>query len=290
VGVVVLIILQLRKPKDNTFLPAVQQTQNQLVQMQSALASMGGFLQARAAEETRTSEAISKLEMVISGTHSKGAAGENLVDVVFAQMPPEWQARNFSIGGKVVEFGLKLPNGLILPIDSKWPASKLIEQFVASSNVEERLKIKAEIDRVILQKVKEVRKYLDPALTTSFGIAVVPDSVFEISAAVQVEAFSLGVVVCSHSMLVPFLLLTMQSSLKNIRSVDLQKLEAHLQTVQGSVQAIQDELDGRYARCLTMLANSRDDMRAQISKATSSLNSLQLGVPQSPALPDQANQ
>jgi hypothetical protein len=58
----------------------------------------------------------------------------------------------------------------------------------------------------------------------------------------------------------------------------------------GSILGMQDELDGRFAKALTMLSNSRDDMRALIGKANTGLTSLQLGVPQSAALPDQANQ
>jgi DNA recombination protein RmuC len=290
VGVVVLIFLQLRKSKNDSILPAVQQTAAQLGAMQTALAGLNGFLQGKAAEEARTREAIDRLEMVISGTKTKGSAGENLLDVVFSQLPADWQVRNFALSGKTVEFGLKLPNGLILPIDSKWVGTRLIEQFIASTPLEDKQKIKAEIDKAILAKVKEVHKYIEAGLTTSFGIAAVPDSVFEVCHSCQVDAFALGVILCSYSMLIPVLLISIQSSLKNLRSIDLQRLEAYLHAVQGSILGMQDELDGRFAKALTMLSNSRDDMRALVGKANTGLTSLQLGVPQSPALPDQANQ
>jgi hypothetical protein len=50
---------------------------------------------------------------------------------------------------------------------------------------------------------------------------------------------------------------------------DMQKLDAYVKTVQNSIQAMQDEFDGRLARALTMLANSRDDLRAQIGTSSS---------------------
>jgi hypothetical protein len=53
---------------------------------------------------------------------------------------------------------------------------------------------------------------------------------------------------------------------------------------------MQDELDGRFAKALTMLSNSRDDMRALVGKANTGLTSLQLEAPQSPTLPGQVNQ
>jgi DNA recombination protein RmuC len=48
--------------------------------------------------------------MVISGTKTRGFAGEDLLDVVFSQLPADWQVRNFALSGKIVAFGLKLPN------------------------------------------------------------------------------------------------------------------------------------------------------------------------------------
>jgi DNA recombination protein RmuC len=100
--------------------------------------------------------------------------------------------------------------------------------------------------------------------------------VLDLAAGVQANILSLGVVLVSYSMLLPYLLLVLQSSLKNVQTIDLQKLEAYLKTVQGSLQALQEELDGRYAKALTMLANSRDDMRALIGKANVSVTSLQI--------------
>ncbi|HUW96323.1 MAG TPA: DNA recombination protein RmuC, partial [Anaerolineae bacterium] len=87
------------------------------------------YNRAREDLERRTADSVRRLEMVIAGTQTKGAAGENILEAVFANLPPEWQVRNFRVGDKAVEFGLRLPNNLILPIDSKWPATHLLEQF-----------------------------------------------------------------------------------------------------------------------------------------------------------------
>ena len=96
----------------------------------------------------------------------------------------------------------------------------------------------------------------------------------------------MNVVLVSYSMLIPCLMLVLQTTLKTMQTVDMQKLDAYLQAVQNSIQAMQDEPDGRFAKALTMLANSRDDMRAQIGKASSNLTSLQISTSTStPALP-----
>ena len=88
-------------------------------------------------------------------------------------------------------------------------------------------------------------------------------------------------------MLIPYLMLVLQTTLKTMQTVDMQKLDAYLRAVQNSIQAMQDELDGRFSKARTMLANSRDNMRAQIGKAWDSLTNLQISTSSStPALPD----
>jgi len=270
--------------------PATQAIQNtltgELAKVQQGLAALDSFVKARQEIETRAADSVGRLEMIIAGTQSKGLAGENIVEEVFAKLPIEWRVRNFNVNGKTVEFGLRLPNNLVLPIDSKWPATHLLEQFTAAHDPEEQKRLKGVIERSILQKAKEVGKYIDPNLTMPFGIAVVPDSVFDLSSGVLADVYKLNVVLVSYSMLIPYLMLVLQTTLKTMQTVDMQKLDAYLQAVQNSIQAMQDELDGRFAKALTMLANSRDDMRAQIGKASSSLTSLQISTSSStPALP-----
>ncbi|MFN2304976.1 MAG: DNA recombination protein RmuC [Anaerolineales bacterium] len=244
-------------------------------------------MKARQEIEQRTNESISRLEAVIAGTQTKGSAGENVVELVFTKLPVEWQVRNFTVNGKTVEFGLKLPSNLIVPIDSKWPATNVIEQFTSTEDLEERKRLKGEIEKSIMQKAKEVNKYIDPNITMPFGIAVVPDAVYDLSASVQTDVFQLNVVLVSYSMFVPYLLLVVQTALKTMGSVDIQRLDAFLQQVQTSMNSLQEELDGRFARAMTMLSNSRDDMRAHISKASGGITSLQISATASaPALPD----
>jgi DNA recombination protein RmuC len=198
-------------------------------------------------------------------------------------------SRNFKVGGKPVEFGLRLPNSLILPIDSKWTATNLLEQFVASTDIDEQQRLKGEIEDAVIQKAKEVKKYIDPSVTVPFGVAVVPDAIYDLCTGIQVDVFQLNVVLVSYSMFIPYLLLVFQTMLKTGQSIDLQKLDAYLQTAQGAITTLQDELDGRFSRAITMLNNSRDDMRAQLSKVSGSLTGLQVSTTTSiSALPEAA--
>lgn len=247
--------------------------------VQDNLTDLRAHIRARQDIERRTSDSIQRLEAVIAGTQSKGAAGENILEVVFAQLPAEWQERNFRVGNRVVEFGLHLPNNLILPIDSKWAATALLEQFVASDDVDEQLKIKRRIEHAVMMKAKEVRKYLDPNLTTPFGVAVVPDAVYDLCAGVQADVFRLNVVLISYSLFVPYLLLVFQTMLKSSQSIDIQRLEAYLHSVEENLDALQGELEGRFSRAITMLTNSGNDMRTHVSQIKGGLASIQISTP-----------
>ena len=72
-------------------------------------------------------EVIKRLSTVLAGGASKGRAGENVLREHLAQLPPGMLVTDLRVGGKVVEFGLLLPDGRRLPIDSKWTALAELE-------------------------------------------------------------------------------------------------------------------------------------------------------------------
>ena len=245
-------------------------------EIRAGLRELQAVARAREDLERRTAESVRRLELVIAGTQTRGAAGEQILDTVFARLPVEWQVRDFRVGNRVVEFWLRLPNDLVLPIDSKWSAVGLLDRLAATEDDAERAAIKKQIEAAVLDRAREVTKYLEPNVTAPFGVAVVPDAVFELCAPVQVDTFRLNVVLVSHSLFVPYLLVIFQSALASSKSVDVQKLEAYLQTAAQSLDAVQSELQGRFSRAITMLINSRDDMSAQLSRARGGLSGLRI--------------
>ncbi|MHB0858153.1 MAG: DNA recombination protein RmuC [Anaerolineae bacterium] len=240
------------------------------------LAELQAYTRSRKELEERTADSVRRLEMVIAGTQTKGGAGENILEAVFSRLPADWQVRNMRVGDKVVEFGLRLPNGLVLPIDSKWSATSLLERFSETQDPDEQQRIKAQIEATVLSRAKEVRKYLDPNFTAGFCVAVVPDAVWDLSCGIQGEIFPMHVVLVSYSMFIPYLLLVFQTILKSEHSLDVQRLDAYLSSTQQCLQALQEELEGRYARAMTMLDNSRNDMAAHLSKLSAGLTSLRI--------------
>lgn len=251
------------------------QLQQQMGQIRDHLVELQSRVRAREALEMRTADAIRRLELIIAGTHTKGVAGEQLLDTMFSNLPPEWQVRNLTVGNKVVEFGLRLPNGLVLPIDSKWAGTSLLERLARTEDPEQRQRLKARLEATVLARAREVRKYIDPNLTTGFAVAVLPDAVYELCTGIQGEALASQVVLLGHSLFLPYLLLVFQMSLKTAGQMDLQRLDRYLETCQRSVAEMQEELEGRYARAMTMLANSRQQMAGSLSQMHGALVGLQ---------------
>lgn len=288
-GVLVAVYLRLQRPSQDAQTAVISERLSQLSpvaqtvsDIQLSLTELQSHVKARQELESRTAESVQRLETVIAGTQTKGAAGENILEAVFARLPVEWQIRDFKVGNKTVEFGLRLPNNLVLPIDSKWTATNVIEKFASCDDVAEQQRLKKQVETAVVNKAREVKKYLDPSLTASFGIAVIPDAAYDLCGGIHADIFKLDVVVISYSMFMPYLLLVFQTTLKNAQSIDLQKLDAYLRSVEKGIETLQDEIDGRFSRATTMLSNSRNDMTAQLSKINSGLNGLRISASTDP--------
>ena len=264
--------------------------------IRAGLAQLQAYLQARQDLENETHQALHRLERVLAGTQARGAAGEELLDLIFSQLPPSWQVRNYRVENKVVEFGLMLPNGLILPIDHKWAAVPLLEQFLAAKADDHALRkrLKAQIEATVWERAREVTRYLDPDITVGFALAVVPDAVYDLCRGIQVALMASQVALISHSLLLPYLLLVIETALRTSQTPDLQRLAAYVHSSQQSIRALQEELEGRFARALTMLENSRSRLAGELSKVQAELMSLsrasnvvEANAEQNPSFPEE---
>lgn len=230
----------------------------------------------RQEDERLMSESVRRLESVIAGTQSKGAAGENILDLVFSKLPADWQVRNFLVEGCTCEFGLRLPNKRIVPIDSKWPATTLLEQFLACEDIAGKKRIKTLIERAVVKKAEEVQKYLDPDKTIGFGIAVVPDAVYDLCGAALCQVFTLKVAVISYSMFIPYLLLVFQTNMRTSGDIDLHKLSHAVTEADKSIRAIQEEIDGRFSKAVNALSASRNEVKKETAKMAHLLSGIHI--------------
>ncbi len=247
---------------------------DKVLKAQETIGELRTQLQERKDSDDRVASAVQHIETVIAGSASKGGAGESIIEGMLAEIPAEWKVNNYRVGNKVVEFGLKLPNGLVLPIDSKWAATGLVEELEKCDDPARREELKEEIGSVVEKKARELNKYLDPNFTANFGIAVVPDAVLGACVRKQVDLLKYSVVLVGYSMFVPYLLLVIQTMMKYSKQIDQQKVHNFIHNAEAAVEALRKELDGSLSRALAMLDNSRTELKNQAARLANELSAI----------------
>jgi len=222
----------------------------------------------RRERERESWEVVRRLSTVLAGGASKGRAGENVLRDHLAQLPPGMLVTDFRVNGKVVEFGLSLPDGRRLPVDSKWTAVAELEALEACEDAAERELRARDVERQVTSRVREVAQYLDPALTAPVAVAAVPDAAYMVLKRAHADAFSRGVVIVPYSMALPVLLFLY--SLVH-RFGDADDSRAALEQVAALLDGMESVIENKIARAATMVANGADELRSGLGKARGSV-------------------
>jgi len=225
-----------------------------------------------------------RIETVLLGSRTRGAAGENILQDAFRQFPAEMIDMNFRVNGKVVEYALILANGKRLPIDSKWPSPELLDRLgEAMQDPAKEAALVQEIERILRLKVRDVRQYIDPAATIGFAVAAVPDPIFNACRRAHLEAYREGVILMPYSMTIPYVLALFRLHLQYARSIDLENLEGYLQQIDDNVTALDRLLENSIARGSTMIQNAFNDAKRNVGQMRGALAALR-AVPQAAAV------
>jgi hypothetical protein len=224
--------------------------------------------QERRAADAEQREVVRRLATVLAGGASKGRAGEHVLREHLAELPPGMLVTDFRVNGKVVEFGLLLPDGRRLPIDSKWTALAELEALEAAEDPVRRDACARAVERAVVARAKEVAQYLDPAMTCPVAVAAVPDAAYEVLKRAHAEAYAKGVLVVPYSSalaIVLFLYTLVQ------RYGDAADVQASIAEIVGVLDALESIVENRVARAATMLTNGADEFRSQLGKARGSI-------------------
>ena len=124
---------------------------------------------------------LSKLNRYLSGGTLAGKFGEWSLDAIIKDI---FHANQFIVNaevisgsGKTVEFAIKLPEGLLLPIDAKFPSGLFDNYLSAVDNSDSQLiKISTDaIRRHVLKDAKDINgKYMQSGVTVDLGIMYIP--------------------------------------------------------------------------------------------------------------------
>jgi DNA recombination protein RmuC len=247
-----------------------------LSQTQSVVERLGSALVARQSIEDEARSSLKRLESVMAGSSTRGAAGENILEEVLKHLPPEMLQRNIWVAGKVVELALQLPGGKLLPIDSKWVSSDALQQLADPGlDAPRRAQLTAQVEREVERRVREVSQYIDPATTSPFALAVIPDAAYDVCRGAIVGAHRRHVMVVGYAMALPYLLTLYQLHLQFARTVDMEKLQSALIDVERHLDTLEAILDNKLQRALTMLQNTYTEGKQVSSRIRSAAQSVQ---------------
>lgn len=230
---------------------------------------------ARKEREREFLEMLRRVDGIVAGTSKKGIFGEEILRETFKKLPPEMIERNFSVGGRVVEFALVLPNQKRIPIDSKWPAGDLILRLEKERDSEKRKEIINQIEKETIKRIKEVKQYIDPDVTWSQAIAAIPDSVYSVCSEAHLKAREADVILMPYSMVLPLILYMYRLHLQYALSVDAEKLRSHLISISKNLDGMEEILENKISKGTTMLSNAYLEYKKMISRIRASLTEIQ---------------
>ncbi len=124
---------------------------------------------------------LSKLKRYLSGGTLAGTFGEWSLDAIIRDIfhPNQFLTNHEVIvgTGKRVEFAIKLPEGLLSPIDAKFP-SGLFDKYLDAVDIQDQeliKKSKDEIKRYVIKAAKDIQdKYMQSGITVELGIMFIP--------------------------------------------------------------------------------------------------------------------
>ncbi|MDP3012600.1 MAG: DNA recombination protein RmuC, partial [Candidatus Subteraquimicrobiales bacterium] len=206
--------------------------------------------------EDESREMVKRLERTISGTYSKGLAGENILRESFKIFPREMMINDFVVNGKRVEFALVLPDKKVLPIDSKWPATELLTELNEETDDKRRASLINQIEKEVSSRAKEVCKYIDPSLTTPWAIATIPDAAFSVCKKAIWESYNNKIFLMPYSQTVPYIL-TFYSLYRNYtKQIDLKNLQERLVDLDRQLSSLEEILENKLSRGSIMVSNA----------------------------------
>jgi hypothetical protein len=234
----------------------------------SALERLAGHEEDRRERERESWEVVRRLSTVLAGGAAKGRAGENVLREHLAQLPPGMLVTDLRVNGKVVEFGLELPDGRRLPVDSKWTAVAELEALEACTDPSERELAARDVERQVAARAREVAQYLDAAVTAPVAVAAIPDAAYAVLRRAHADAYARGVVIVPYSTALPVLLFLY--SLVH-RYGDADDARAALEEVASLLDAFEAVVENNVTRAATMLGNAAEELRSGLGKARGSV-------------------
>jgi DNA recombination protein RmuC len=225
-------------------------------------------------EESRA--ALRRLESTFLGAATRGRVGENVVWEALSVLPADMVDAGFRVNGKVVEFALRLPDGRRMPVDCKWAGVAEIEALEGAEGPE-RQRLAGAVERLVAARAREVAKYLDPAATTPFAVAAVPDPAYAVLRRAHLEAYGDRVLLVPFSGALPVLLALYALCCR--LGGDAADVGVALAEVESALDGIDRAVENRLEHAAKMTQNASAEIRVQLGRARGAVAGARAPVP-----------
>ena len=179
---IALVLFRLPIKKDDSYLDKVIKKQEE------NLLSLNNDIQA-------FKEPMGRLRNFLSGSTSVGSFGEwnlkSIIEDVFSRDQYIENAEIIPESGKFVEFAIILQEGLLMPIDAKFPSGLYDNYLQAQKEMNKNLinSTEKEIERFIKNEAKSIQsKYILEGVTTDHAILYIPsESLFQLVMSLNIK-------------------------------------------------------------------------------------------------------
>ncbi len=227
----------------------------------------------RWAEEDRAFHSLQRLTSVMLGSKRAGETGERLVQEALGNLPQQWLIPNHRVNGKSVEFAVRLPDGHILPIDSKVVAREELASLDQADD-DRRRSLERTIREKVGAKAAEVRQYLDER-SVGFGIAAVPDAAYSVCGPILSRTYhEQQVLLVPYSLLLPFVLMVYEQHRHAGVDMDAERQARLLAAAQAHLERAQHEINGRMGTALKQLASGHEELAGELADAARALGQI----------------
>ena len=211
---------------------------------------------------------ISSIERTLTGTKSRGIAGEALLGLYLESSIKTGEVKkDLKIGTKIVEFAWKVSEGKYIPIDAKFPEiMALVEEYDKSEDTVYQKSLSKKVKDKIAKEIVNIQKYQNQPNTIGNCILAVPPSVLQMSP----ELLSIGkesnvylssykdVIIIAHLLAEQYHRFTAEGDI-GAEKIRVEQLNSILEKIFSK----SDTID----RGLKQISNANDEIKDEVTKS-----------------------
>tara|TARA_Y100000768_G_scaffold208254_1_gene156875 strand:+ start:241 stop:1173 length:933 start_codon:yes stop_codon:yes gene_type:complete len=211
---------------------------------------------------------ISSIERTLTGTKSRGIAGEALLGLYLESSIKTGEVKkDLKIGTKIVEFAWKVNEAKYIPIDAKFPEiMTLVEEYDKSEDTIHQKSLSKKVKEKIKKEIENIQKYQNQPNTIGNCILAVPPSALQMSPELLSIGKEANVYLSSYKdvIIIAHLLAEQHHRFTAEGDIGAEKIKVEqLNSILEKIYAKSDTID----RGLKQISNANDEIKDEVSKS-----------------------